>query len=85
MKHMRDIPLKNFCTYRIGGVARDIYFPESADELAEVVRLHRAQGRPYWIHGGGANTLFPDGEIRLPIISTSEMTATSRDGSLVAA
>lgn len=83
MKHLRDIPLKNYCTYRIGGVARDLYFPESIDEMAEIVRLYRAQGRPFWIHGGGANTLFPDGEIRMPVISTSEMTATSRHGGTV--
>lgn len=83
MKHLRNIPLKNYCTYRIGGMATDVYFPENIEEMVEVVRLHRAQGRRFWIHGGGANTLFPDGEIRLPIISTSEMTATFRDGNTV--
>ena len=83
MKHLRNVPLRNYCTYRIGGVARDLYLPESVDELVEVVRLHRAQGRPFWIHGGGANTLFPDGEVRVPIISTGEMTATARDGDTV--
>ena len=80
MKHLRNIPLKNYCTYRIGGMATDVYFPANIEEMVEVVRLHRAQGRRFWIHGGGANTLFPDGEIRLPIISTSEMTATHLDG-----
>ncbi len=80
MKHLRNIPLKNYCTYRIGGMATDVYFPANVAEMVEIVRLHRAQGRRFWIHGGGANTLFPDGEIRLPIISTSEMTATLRDG-----
>lgn len=83
MKHLRNIPLKNYCTYRIGGMATDVYFPANIEEMVEVVRLHRAQGRRFWIHGGGANTLFPDGEIRLPIISTSEMTATFRDGNTV--
>lgn len=83
MKHLRNIPLKNYCTYRIGGMAADVYFPANIEEMVEVVRLHRAQGRRFWIHGGGANTLFPDGEIRLPIISTSEMTATFRDGNTV--
>jgi UDP-N-acetylmuramate dehydrogenase len=85
MKHLRNLPLKNYCTYRIGGQARDVYFPESVDEMVEIVRLHRAQARPFWIHGGGANTLFPDGDIRLPIISTSEMTATVRNGNTVVA
>lgn len=83
MKHLRNIPLRNYCTYRIGGVARDLYLPGSVDEMVEIVRLHRAQGRPFWIHGGGANTLFPDGEVRVPIISTGEMTATARKGDVV--
>jgi UDP-N-acetylmuramate dehydrogenase len=83
MKHLQNIPLKNYCTYRIGGTARDIYFPENPEELVDIVRRHRAQKRPYWIHGGGANTLFPDNEILLPIISTSEMTATRFDGTTV--
>jgi UDP-N-acetylmuramate dehydrogenase len=85
MKHLRDISLKDYCTYRIGGVARDIYLPENPDELAGIVRLHRSEGRPFWIHGGGANTLFPDDEVLLPIISTSEMKATRREGDAVLA
>jgi len=83
MKHLQNISLRNYCTYRIGGTARDIYFPENQDELVQLVRRHRTAGTPFWIHGGGANTLFPDDEILLPIISTSAMTATRRDGSTV--
>jgi UDP-N-acetylmuramate dehydrogenase len=83
MKHLRDLPLRNYSTYRIGGTARNAFFPEDIEEMVEIVRLHRAQGKPFWIHGGGANTLFPDGEVLLPIISTSAMTATSRDGNVV--
>ena len=85
MKHLQDTPLKNYCTFRIGGVAKNIFFPASPREMAEIVGQYRAQGLPFWIHGGGANTLFPDGEILLPIISTSEMTDSSRDGSTVRA
>lgn len=81
MKHLHDIPLKNHSTYRIGGKAKDMYFPECQAELVDIVRFHRAHGLAFWIHGGGANTLFPDGEIQLPIISTSAMTATHRHGS----
>lgn len=82
MKHLHDIALDRYSSYRIGGRARDMYFPESQAELIDVVRSHRARDLPFWIHGGGANTLFPDGEILLPIISTSEMRATRRDGTL---
>lgn len=82
MKHLRNICLKEYSTYRIGGTARDMFFPESAEELAEIVRFHRAKNQAFWIHGGGANTLFPDNEIQLPIISTSDVKATRRNDSI---
>ena len=82
MKHLRNIRLKEYCTYRIGGTARDMFFPESAEELADIVRSHRSRNQAFWIHGGGANTLFPDDEVLLPIISTSDVKATQRDGSI---
>jgi UDP-N-acetylmuramate dehydrogenase len=85
MKHLKNVPLKNYCTFRIGGVAKNIFFPENPQELAEIVRRYRAENTAFWIHGGGANTLFPDSEILLPIISTSEMTASVRDGGTVRA
>lgn len=85
MKHLQNAPLKNYCTFRIGGVAKDIFFPESPQEMADIVRRYRTQNTAFWIHGGGANTLFPDSEILLPIISTSEMTASVRDGGTVRA
>lgn len=85
MKHLQNVPLKNYCTFRIGGVAKDIFFPENAQELAEIVLRHRAENTAFWIHGGGANTLFPDDEILLPVISTSEMTTCVRDGGTVRA
>ena len=85
MKHLQNIPLRNYCTFRIGGVARDAFFPENAREMAELVLRLRAEGTPFWIHGAGANTLFPDGEILLPVISTSEMTASERQGGTVRA
>lgn len=79
MKHLRDISLKNHCTYRIGGTARNFYLPETMEEMASLVRDLRAGNESFWIHGGGANTLFPDGEVELPVISTSAMTASRRD------
>ncbi len=85
MKHLQNITLKNFSTFRIGGVAKSIFFPENAQEMADIVRQHRAKNTSFWIHGGGANTLFPDHEVLLPIISTSEMTACVREGGTVRA
>lgn len=83
MKHLFNVALKNYSTYRIGGTATDVYLPESIDEIVEIIRLHRAQGRSFWIHGGRANTLFPDGDMSLPIVSTSAMNRSHRTGNLL--
>lgn len=83
MKHLQNTPLKPHCSYRIGGTARDMYFPETIEEMVNIVQHHRSRGLQFWIHGGGANTLFPDGEISLPIISTSLMAGTRHDGNRV--
>lgn len=73
MKHLCQIPLKEHCTFRIGGVAKDFFLPQNMEEMADLVRQYRKHGRPFWILGGGANTLFPDQDITIPIICTKEM------------
>jgi UDP-N-acetylmuramate dehydrogenase len=83
MKHLRNISLKDYCTFRIGGTAKNFYAPENKEEMAALVGELRARNQSFWIHGAGANTLFPDGEVSVPIISTSAMTAGRRDGRLV--
>lgn len=83
MKHLRNVSLKDYCTYRIGGTARDFYAPENMEEMVTLVRDLRARRASFWLHGGGANTLFPDGEVHLPIVSTSFMTALRREDGLV--
>ena len=60
MKHLRNVSLKDYCTYRIGGTARDFYAPENMEEMVALVRDLRARRTSFWIHGGGANTLFPE-------------------------
>lgn len=80
MKHFQNISLKNYCTYRIGGTAKNFYAPENMEEMAAIVSELRARNQSFWIHGGGANTLFPDGEVSVPVVSTSAMTAVRRDG-----
>lgn len=82
MKQLQDISLKNFSSYRIGGRAKVMYFPQTRAELVEIVTWHRVRGLNFWVHGGGANTLFPDGEVTLPIISSSEVCHAWREGRL---
>lgn len=80
MKHLHNVPLSNHCTFRIGGVARDFFLPQNTEELVDIVLQYRRIKHPFWILGGGANTLFPDHAITVPIISTKEMNNYRQDG-----
>ena len=56
-----DIPIAPYTYYRIGGIARDVYFPGTPEELASVLRRLADSGMPYYILGGGTNVLVGDG------------------------
>lgn len=51
-----NAPLREYCSMRVGGPAKLAAFPETAEELASLLR---AGGRRV-VLGGGSNVLFPD-------------------------
>ena len=53
-------PLSKHSTFRVGGEARVAYFPESADELIDVLEVLSANGERYIVIGNGSNMLFDD-------------------------
>ncbi|MFC1512010.1 UDP-N-acetylmuramate dehydrogenase [Candidatus Latescibacterota bacterium] len=54
-------PIASYTHYRIGGIAREAYFPETTDECAELCRTFAALKTPHYILGGGSNVLVGDG------------------------
>ena len=66
------IQIAPYTSYKIGGVAREVYFPTNANELHDVVKTLIGSGTPYFLLGGGSNVLvgdrFWDGAV---IITTS--------------
>ena len=69
MRHFPAANLKRLCTYRIGGTA-EVFEPETIDEFVEIASRLRREGRPFWVLGGGANTLFGDAHLPFPLLST---------------
>ena len=61
-------PLKNHCTFRVGGPADFFYELMKTEELPEIVTLAEKNGLPYRIIGRGTNTLFTDKGFRGLII-----------------
>jgi UDP-N-acetylmuramate dehydrogenase len=56
-------PLAQHTSFRIGGPAELLVLPDTADELAAVVRLAAAHGAAVTLLGGGSNVLVGDGGI----------------------
>jgi UDP-N-acetylmuramate dehydrogenase len=77
------VSLARRTTFRIGGTARECYQPATLDELGSVLETLGAERRRPFVLGGGANTLFPDGEFLGPIISTEKLRRIEVEGSSI--
>jgi len=61
----KNVPLWQKTTFRIGGPADTLLYPESAEELASLMK----KKQPFFILGGGSNILIADKGIRGTTIS----------------
>ncbi|MGC8660247.1 MAG: UDP-N-acetylmuramate dehydrogenase [Desulfomonilaceae bacterium] len=70
---MRDLPLKNLTSYRIGGPADIVGFPKDSETFVRLLKLVRNAGIPHFVLGNGTNVLFHDEGFRGLIISPLKM------------
>lgn len=61
---LRDAPMKNYTTFKIGGPADLLIQPSSEDELKNVMAYLREESVPVTVLGNGSNVLVKDGGIR---------------------
>lgn len=59
-KIRKNVSLKNYSTYKIGGPAKYFFVAKSKDELAKVLKVAEKFGMQFFILGGGSNILFSD-------------------------
>lgn len=78
-----DVSLAQMSTFKIGGRAYAVAYPESADALVECVRGAKACGLRFLVMGNGSNTLFSDGGYDGLVISTERLRAFSFEGERV--
>lgn len=64
-------PLKNHCTYHIGGPAELFYEAKAVKDLVNLVGIALKNSLPYFILGSGGNVLFPDEGIKGLVIKNS--------------
>ena len=69
----KNISIAPYTHYRIGGIAREVYFPAGASELFELFRELDKKGTEYFILGGGSNVLVGEGYWDGAVIITRDM------------
>jgi UDP-N-acetylmuramate dehydrogenase len=67
----KDISLRNFSHFKIGGPADFFFEVTSQNELFAVIRFVREKGFPFYLIGGGYNILFSDEGYRGLILKNS--------------
>jgi UDP-N-acetylmuramate dehydrogenase len=77
-------PLKNHCTFRIGGPADFFYTAKSTDKIPQLIEKAKTQNLPYFILGGGSNILFSDKGFRGLIIKIDTKTITNDNNEITA-
>lgn len=61
-------PLADLVTIRMGGQAQTVFRPADPEDLVAGLRVLRAEGQPFRVLGGGANTLVGDLGVREVVI-----------------
>jgi len=85
LKWLRDEPLARHTSFRIGGPAKRMAFPKTAEELIVLDGFLRELGVRTILLGNGTNVLFPDEGIDAVVIVTGEMARIERDGDVLTA
>ena len=63
IKYSENEPMKNHTTFKVGGNARLMVYPKSAQDTAQIVKLCKAQGIRLLAIGNGSNLLVSDNGI----------------------
>ncbi|MGN0193946.1 MAG: UDP-N-acetylmuramate dehydrogenase [Pseudoramibacter sp.] len=82
---LTDSLMRDHTTFRVGGPADFMVFPESRDELSRVIRLCQDKAVPFFLMGNGSNLLVRDGGFRGVIVNTRQMNTVVVHGSRVSA
>ena len=78
MAYEKDVPLRRYTSFRIGGAARRLAFPRSGEELVLLVSRALELGARPFVLGNGTNVLFPDEGVERLVVNTREMNRVCR-------
>lgn len=77
----KDFNIKNLTTFKIGGTVREIYFPDSVEDIVRTLK----DSRNLPVFGNLSNTLFSSFGYNNKIILTSQLNNITIDGTKVSA
>lgn len=77
-------PLSKHCWYALGGPADFFIEVENMDEIPPLIRSAKKNNLPYFILGGGSNTVFHDEGFRGLVIKVVACGFTFKDGKIIA-
>lgn len=69
----KDISLSTLTTYKIGGIAKLVIYPNNINNLKQLLKLIHKHNIKYFILGKGSNTLFSDKEFNGVIIKLDKL------------
>ena len=59
-KVLKDVPLKEHISFKVGGPCKCMVFPSSAEEISKAVEICRSEKVPYYVLGNGTNVIALD-------------------------
>lgn len=80
-----DSLMRDHTTFRIGGPADFIVFPENEEQLADITAFCKTNDIPVFLMGNGSNLLVRDGGFRGVMINTRQMNTVVTEGTRVTA
>lgn len=69
-KILKDEPLKNHTTMKVGGNAELFLLPETTEAIVQVVMIAKEFGKKFYLLGGGSNVIFSDAGFDGIVVST---------------
>lgn len=78
-----DELLSDHSTFKIGGQAEIFASPASVSDMEKILSIIKKEAIPYFVLGGGANTLFHDKGFKGVIINTSLLNSVSFKGNIL--
>lgn len=79
-------PMRDHTTFRVGGPADVMFFPETAEQLTDAIESAKTENVPFIVIGNGSNLIVRDGGVRgLVIVLGERFSDVSLEGNIITA